>query len=134
MGFISLNTNKSENVTFTNRGTKDARVKLAAITSSDDIKYPKTEFTIAPGTERKVPISVSGSRVGQSREVLKVIVNDEEYERSIDVLATVIEHSVALINFTNNKPLNLINFENIFFGEKRKISTYLCNNGPNPVQ
>ena len=47
-------------------------------------------------------------------DILKVIVNDEEMERSIDLLATVIEHFVALVNSANTKPMQMINFENIF--------------------
>jgi len=50
-------------------------------------------------------------------------VNDEEQERSIDILSTVIEHSIALVSVLNNKPLQLINFENLFYGDKRSIST-----------
>ena len=101
--------------------------------NNTDVQLQCDVFNVEPEGKFDVPVTIKGLKVGQAREVLKVNVNGEEQERTIDILATVIDHTVALVDFKTNKPLYNINFEKMFYGDKRKYSTYLCNNGPNPV-
>lgn len=123
LGFVSLGTTKKEKINFINKGTREAIVSVRPTLNNIDIDIDPHEFKVLPDERKDIYVISKGIKIGQSREIYKVIVNDEEQERSIDILSTVIEHSIALVSVLNNKPLQLINFENLFYGDKRSIST-----------
>lgn len=123
LGFVSRSSDKKDKITFINKGTKNANVKLQKVYNNSDVQLQTNSFTVEPEGKYDVPVVIKGLKVGQAREVLKVVVNGEEQERTIDVLATVIDHTVALVDFKTNKPLYNINFEKMFYGDKRKYST-----------
>jgi hypothetical protein len=110
-----------------------AKVQLLSTQSSQDVLIDEPNFNIQPDETINLNMTINGARVGQIREIFKVIVNDEEQFKSIDVISTVIEHSIALVGNNDNRPITFLNFENIYFGNKKNISTYLCNNGPNII-
>lgn len=123
LGFVSRSSDKKDKITFINKGTKNAAVKLEKIYNNPDVQLMHDVFNVEPEGKFDVQCVIKGLKVGQAREVLRVIVNGEEQERTIDVLATVIDHTVALVDFKTNKPLYNINFAKMFYGDKRKYST-----------
>jgi len=119
-GFVSLGTPKDVMLLFQNRGEKQGKVKLK-IEGAEDLKADMKEFTVDEDCTGRIMMTCPASRTGIVRGIIRVYVDDVELKHSIDVSATVVEHSIAVVLKSDNRPTTQLDFGPMWYGNRVEI-------------
>jgi hypothetical protein len=79
------------------------------------------EFTVAEDNTGKVLMTCPATKTGIVRGIIRVYVDEIELKHSIDVSATVVEHSIAVVLKSDNRPTSQLEFGPMWYGSKVEI-------------
>jgi hypothetical protein len=149
-GNLLLNQLATKEIWFTNRsripGTislsvaRNSQVKLSTMkidlapapdphTNNSNNGSSTTEEVASSAHRVRVLISIEGKEAGTIRELVKVRCLGSVDEMHIDVSASVVEQSLSLLAADEKGLMEIAQFGDIFFGEKKEMNAMLVNSG-----
>lgn len=106
-GFVSLNVEKQSKIEIWNKGEKDGVFKIDIKPSSNlygIVTLEKTTINVKSNTKEIINTSIVSDKVGAIRGEIVSYIDSVECTQLIDVSATIVEHSVAVVLKNDNKP------------------------------
>jgi hypothetical protein len=64
---------------------------------------------------------------------IKVMVDGQDRERSIEITATSVEHHLSIVFEEGGGQRSALNFGTLYMGERREYPAFIVNNGPSPA-
>lgn len=141
LGFTTIGRPATGSIAFLNEGSAAGDIVLKYEKLGELTVTPET-FTLQPKEERTVEVSYVSKEVSTYRCAVDVEVAGQA-PKHIDISANCVEQQVALVasslekGETEGKVLAMtanLDFQTLYYGQKREIQAYLVNVGPFPVR
>lgn len=127
LGNVGIKSNFKFSFSLSNIGVEQGTFKLSS--KEESLKIIPDEGPIFPGKSAEITCYFNPTKEGACKFEIDVE-GIGAYEKCppIEITATAVLHSLALL--IDDKDVNELDFETIYFGQKRIISTTITNRGP----
>lgn len=128
LGFLPLNKEKTEFISFKNEGKTLGKVELR-FDKLQEVTVDPNFFTIQPNQEVAVRVNYQPREAGILKGRIEVIVEGQSFLRTIEVTAVAVDYNRFFIDEKGNIVTKL-DFGHVYYGQKKETTLFLLNNTP----
>ena len=141
LGFVPVNTKKTETINFLNDGAQSTRIDLKLETKNTEIHLDKESINL-PAYNSKIPeekrkqfvtVTFEPTETQNLHEKIEVkqITGDKIKDLGyIEIIATSVVQQMSIVFEEGGGPQTDINFGLLYHGQRKECSAFLVNNGP----
>lgn len=144
LGFVPVNTKKTETIDFMNDGMVDTRIELKLIEKHSDLQIlPPDNFVLMKNTKenrlnRKRTVRIcyepkETNNLHEKIEVTQTTGDETKILGYIEVIATSVYQQLSIVFEEGGGPQTEINFGMLYYGQMKECAAFLVNNGPKEI-
>jgi len=141
LGFVPVNTKKTEKIIFANDGKVETKIELRGIDKSSDLSLETENFDLAKvsdiNSKKVIRINYEPKDAHNLHEKIEVYQVTQGEEKKflgvIEIIATSVYQQLAIVFEEGGGPQTDINFGMVYYGQQKECVGYLVNNGPKEI-